>query len=556
MSAAQQAKAFEAILDKENDFGSFGLDNRLVKAISKANFSHPTIVQSAAIPLALEGKDILARARTGSGKTAAYLLPIIQKILQEREEGNHKQGTRALILVPSAELCQQVFNQGKQLTLYAQDITFLHLSRSVPLQVQRKRIAELPDIIIATPSQIIPHLREKIIDFRGEPSLGWVVLDEADLLLSFGYEDDIKEIAAQLPKIGCQSFLMSATLATTEDLDQLKHLVLHNPAILKLEEAEQREEERLKQFFVNCPADDKLLILVVLLRLRVLRGKVLFFVQDIDNCYRLKLFLERFYVKSAVLNSELPQNTRSHIVAQFNKGIFDNLIATDERFFAGKDLKNKKKDKDYMVSRGVDFKGVKAVINVDMPKSKEAYIHRIGRTARGGATGIALTLVSPDDEPVMNEVRAHMVAEDIEITPYKFATEAIEGFRYRVTDIARSVTKAAIRDARIKELKLEMLNSDKLKSHFEDNPRDLAMLKHDQTLQHSKQQPQLKFVPKYLIKDKKKIQKATLVTTQATKPKSRKRSRRGPAKDPLKTFSFDKPPTKKAKLGEQVSETV
>lgn len=181
-AAAHQSKVFDQILDKDKDFGSFGLDNRLVKAISKANFNHPTIVQSAAIPLALEGKDILARARTGSGKTAAYLLPIIHQILQLRDQGSYKQGTRSLILVPSAELCQQVFNQGKQLTKYAPEITFLHLSRSVPTQVQRKRIAELPDIIISTPSQIIPHLRERIIDFRSDPSLGWLVLDEVSVI--------------------------------------------------------------------------------------------------------------------------------------------------------------------------------------------------------------------------------------------------------------------------------------------------------------------------------------------------------------------------------------
>merc|ERR1712063_92859 len=531
--------AFDRILDKDSTFSSFGLDNRLVKAVSKAHFSHPTIVQSAAIPLALEGKDILARARTGSGKTAAYLLPILQKIRIEKQNPSISQGTKALILVPSAELCQQVLNQGKQLTEYASEISLLALSRSIPLQVQRKRIAELPDIIIATPSQLLPHLQDNSIDFRGDPSLGWLVLDEADLLLSFGYENDIKEIAARLPRVGCQSFLMSATLASTEDLEQLKLLVLHNPAILKLEEAENREEERLKQYFVNCPEEDKLLIIVVLLRLRVLKGKLLFFVQDIDSCYRLKLFLERFYVKAAVLNSELPQNTRSHIVTQFNKGIFDNLIATDEKFFAGKNLGDKK-DKEYMVSRGVDFQNVKAVINVDMPKTKEAYIHRIGRTARGGATGISLTLVAPPDEEVMDQVKEHMTAEGLEITPYKFATEIIESFRYRVTDVARSVTKAAVREARIKELKMEMLNSEKLKSHFEDNPRDLALLKHDQALQHSQQRPQLKFVPSYLVKDKKRVRQATLVNESAKAP-PKKKARKKPHQDPLKSFSYQPP---------------
>jgi ATP-dependent RNA helicase DDX56/DBP9 len=167
------------LLDTEKDFSSFNLDVRLVKAISKAKFAHPTIVQSAAIPLALEGKDILARARTGSGKTAAYILPILHGILQDiSRDSSKKQGTRALILVPSAELCQQVYQHIQTLSEYTPEITCLTLSRSIPLQAQRKRISELPNIVVATPNQLIPHLREKNMDFRADPPLRWLVLDE------------------------------------------------------------------------------------------------------------------------------------------------------------------------------------------------------------------------------------------------------------------------------------------------------------------------------------------------------------------------------------------
>lgn len=153
-----------------------------------------------------------------------------------------------------------------------------------------------------------------------------IVFDEADLLLSFGYEEDIGKIASQLPNI-FQAMLMSATLG--EEVDKLKGMVMHNPVTLKLEEDEE-EEGQLSQFSLKCSEGDKFLISYVLLKLGILTGKVIFFVNDVDRCYHLKLFFEQFSIRAAVLNAELPQNSRANIIQSFNRGVFSYLICTDE----------------------------------------------------------------------------------------------------------------------------------------------------------------------------------------------------------------------------------
>mmetsp|Transcript_1253 Transcript_1253/g.4480 ORF Transcript_1253/g.4480 Transcript_1253/m.4480 type:complete len:643 (+) Transcript_1253:25-1953(+) len=541
------------LLDTSQSFSSFGLDSRLLTAVAKAGFHHPTVVQSAAIPLALAGKDVLARARTGSGKTAAYLVPILQQLIQETDgrdtaaDGDSaavSRGVRALILVPSAELSVQVLRQAKQLAAYAPALQVIHLARSVPFKVQKRRLAEQPDIVVTTPTQLLPHLRENNVNLRSEPGLGWLVLDEADLLLSYGYEADIQAIVERVPKMGCQTFLMSATLEADKDLEQLKGLVLHNPAVLKLEEAEKQHENSLKQFDIRCAAADRQLIVYALIKLRLVRGKIIFFVNDINHCYRLKLFLERFSIKSAVLNSELPQNSRNHIVMQFNKGIFDFLIATDEQIMAPPKKGERKvekgkgetRDQEYLVARGVDFKHVKAVVNYNLPPSCEAYIHRIGRTARGGARGIAISFVTPEDEATAASIAEHLQERGMELKPFAFNMSAIEGFRYRVEDMSRSVTRSAIREARIKELKAEILNSARLQAHFEDNPKDLTLLQHDQTLQQAKVQPHLKYIPSYLMPDD--VKSKAKVPTRKRLPRKRTQAGGRPrANDPLKTFT-------------------
>lgn len=201
-------------------------------------------------------------------------------------------------------------------------------------------LAEKPDIVVATPSKALIHLESNNMDLS--KSLQNLVIDEADLVLSFGYEDDVRKILSYLPKI-YQSFLMSATF--TKEIEQLTALVLRKPAILALEDT-QEETDSLTQYVVKCSEFEKFLFTFVIVKLKLIKGKILLFVNDIDRCYKLKLFLEQFSVKACVLNSELPLNSRYHIVEEFNRGIYDYLIATDESELKGEQDSEDEEDSD------------------------------------------------------------------------------------------------------------------------------------------------------------------------------------------------------------------
>ena len=357
-----------------------------------------------------------------------------------------------------------------------------------------------------------------------------------------------------MPRI-CQGFLMSATLSP--ELNSLKKVVLHSPIVLKLEQEEANQRDgQLTQFYLQLPKRDKNLVIYVFLKLGLLKGKGIFFVNSTDGGYKLKLFLEQFHIRSSVLNAELPFRSRLNIIEQFNVGNFDYLIATDESTDAqdtddenddddddddesddngdddeddsqeNKRKKGKKKDDEYGVSRGLDFRNVSFVLNVDFPPSAKSYAHRVGRTARGGAKGVALSLVENDSEEqydtliaVQNEQPKISITgattetlqssvetpvdpstdgtlqEQSQPSPLDFDLREIEGFRYRVEDVSRSVTKASVKETRAAELRAEILNSERLQSHFEDNPSDLQLLRHDRLATHvSKVQDHLKYV--------------------------------------------------------------
>lgn len=297
------------------------------------------------------------------------------------------------------------------------------------------------------------------------------------------------------------------------------------------------------------------------------------FVADIDRCYRLKLFFEQFGIKSCVLNSELPVNSRVHVVEEFNKNVYDIIIASDEHevldvreerrsikpmkdgggqnvsndgeeFVVGPDKPSKalkdgalhhdaasdnvepaepprkqrkksKNSKEYGISRGIDFQNIACVLNFDLPTSSKSYTHRIGRTARAGRTGMALSFVVPaeqyrkhkptslisaqHDEEVLDEIMRFQQKEGKEIKDYHFDMKQVDSFRYRMNDALRAVTRIAIREARTRELRQELLKSEKLKRHFEENPEDLHHLRHDGELRAARIQPHLRHIPEYLM---------------------------------------------------------
>lgn len=333
--------------------------------------------------------------------------------------------------------------------------------------------------------------------------LSYLVLDEADLILSYGYNEDLENIARKLPK-GVQLLMMSATLST--DVTSLQGIFARKPTVLDLDD-EETEGDNLSQFVVSCAEDEKFLLAFIIFKLKLVKGKCLIFVNDVDRSYRLKLFLEQFQVRSCILNSELPITSRAHVLEEFNRGVYDIIIASDEKSAMGveeKDgeeedgggekekekeskKKNKKKNKkksskrdvEFGVSRGIDFKNVAAVVNFDLPTSASSYTHRIGRTARAGRTGMALSFYVPkelyrkhmptsietaeNDEKVLAKIKRQQAKQGKEVKPYNFKKEHLDAFRYRLDDALRAVTKVAVREARMRELKQELLKSEKLK---------------------------------------------------------------------------------------------
>ncbi|CAG8973503.1 hypothetical protein HYALB_00002828 [Hymenoscyphus albidus] len=539
-------------------FIGLGLDSRLLQGIAQQNFQTPTLVQSKAIPLALEGRDISAT-----------------------------QCTSALILVPTRELADQVTKAVEAFSSFcAKDIRAINLTQKGSDAVQRSLLADSPDIVIATPARASTNLINAALSLE---NLAHLVIDESDLVLSYGYDEDLQSVAKIMPN-GVQTILTSATL--TSEVETLKGLFCRNPVVLKLEEAEE-EGEGVSQYVVKCAEDEKFLLLYVIFKLQLIKGKCIIFVADIDRCYRLKLYLEQFGIRSCILNSELPVNTRIHVVEEFNKNVYDIIIASDEHEVLGdeetpkvkevnedvaegekveaapkqpskKKRRTVEKDKEYGVSRGIDFKNVACVLNFDLPTSSKSYTHRIGRTARAGQTGMALSFVIPadkyrkhvptsiesskDDEKVLAKITKHQTKKGKEVKPYKFDMKQVEAFRYRMGDALRAVTRVAIREARTRELRQELMKSEKLKRHFEENPGDLHHLRHDGELRAARVQSHLKHVPDYLLPEggKKALAAGEVGFVGFKKADGRRRQRsvkgRGGKKigarkiDPLKSF--------------------
>lgn len=272
-------------------FTDFGLDPRILTAIAGQSFHKPTTPQALAIPQILDGRSLVLRAKTGSGKTLCYLLPLIESILRRKESARHS--TSALVLVPTRELADQVLRTIETFIAYCQkDVRAIKLSEQLPDEVVRSMLASTPHIVVATPSRACASL--KISPWVSD--LKTLVIDEADLVLSYGYEEDLTTLAASIPK-GVQAILTSATLSS--DVDRLKDRFCKNPAILDLNEPE-AEGEGITQYVVECGEDDKFLLIYVLLKLQLIRGKCLIFVaDDVDRSYRLKLYLEQFGIRSA-----------------------------------------------------------------------------------------------------------------------------------------------------------------------------------------------------------------------------------------------------------------
>ena len=522
---------------EHSEWISSGLDVRILNALEKRRYNAPTAVQSEVIPLVLSGKDVVVRSHTGSGKTAAYLLPIIHKVMKSTAQCLLP-NPRAIILVPTRDLANQVTKEACSITCKCAPTLRtggLPASGCAP-EVLREFAGAPPEILVGTPARVAECIRSCFFPSNAlNSSLDLLVLDEADMLLSFGYNDDIKCIAAEVQR-GCQSLLLSAT--TNAELERIQSLVLHNPVRLNLNSGgchTQTSGEgwpirmpRIEHYIIKVHTDDKLLYCMALLRLGLCDKKSLVFVSHADTAIRLRLFLAKFSISCCALHHELPYNSRAHILQEFNRGVYDYMIAVSDDMpgqnnngavsgggkLVGKHLitkesgaklsRHKDIDKDFGVVRGIDFKRVRTVINFDTPSDASAYIHQVGRTGRGGEEGTAITFVSPSDVEKIRAIQQHIPDIDANskafaLKPFeKLAVQDVEALRYRAEDVARSIGRAAVRDARIREIRSELLNSDRLAAHFEENPDELSLLKHDFGLTKHGGALHLNHLPSYL----------------------------------------------------------
>mmetsp|Transcript_5884 Transcript_5884/g.16788 ORF Transcript_5884/g.16788 Transcript_5884/m.16788 type:complete len:768 (-) Transcript_5884:94-2397(-) len=362
------------------NFAALNLSRPLLKACAALGYTSPTPIQAACIPLALLGRDICGSAQTGSGKTAAFALPLLERLLFR---SRRVPAIYVLVLTPTRELAVQVHSMITQLAKFT-DVRVALVVGGLSLSVQAATLRTSPEVVVATPGRLIDHLRNSHV--VGLEDLQVLVLDEADRLLGMGFTDEVQQIVALAPRER-QTLLFSATM--TEDVEQLVHASLRRPLRLAADTVDQapstltQEIVRLKGAHVA----DKEAALIALASSSYASGKTIVFFGTKVAAHRVKLLFGLAQLPAAAeLHGNMSQTARLEALDDFRKGEVAFLLATD------------------VAARGLDILGVENVINFDAPSSLESYLHRIGRTARAGAAGRALTFVLDSDRSLLKQV--------------------------------------------------------------------------------------------------------------------------------------------------------
>jgi ATP-dependent RNA helicase RhlE len=354
-------------------FSSFDLDARLQKGVTSLGFTQPTPIQSATIPAALTGQDVLGSAETGTGKTAAYLLPVLQRLLTASTQ---IRAPRALVLVPTRELALQVTEQAQQLSAHTK-LSVAAIYGGAAMGAQENALRRGVDVVIATPGRLLDHAERRTISFA---SIQVLILDEADRMLDVGFLPDIRRIVAQLPRER-QTMLFSATMVA--DVINLATQVTHNPVRIQVETT--ATPDAIEQTLFPVPEHLKAQVLHQLLKEKEM-DSVLIFARTKRRADRIAKQLLRVNIRAGVIHGDRTQSQRIAALEDFRRGKSRVLVATD------------------IAARGIDVEGISHVVNYDAPMQAEDYVHRIGRTGRAQATGSAYTLVTPTDEDVIRKI--------------------------------------------------------------------------------------------------------------------------------------------------------
>jgi ATP-dependent RNA helicase RhlE len=383
-------------------FTALGLMPELVRAVADEGYEHPTPIQLEAIPLALAGRDLIGSAQTGTGKTAAFVLPILQR-LQDGARGV----LRALILVPTRELAEQVVTSIRAYGRHTH-LKGAAVYGGVGMEPQTRALKHGADIVVATPGRLLDHMERGHVNFS---KLEVLVLDEADRMLDMGFAPDVRRILNALPNER-QTMLFSATISP--EVDALARRALNGHASVEIGRRAQ-PADGIEHVIVAVDKLQKRGALGSILKAKP-AGQTLVFTRTKYGADKLVTFLRREGIAANALHGDKAQSQRQRTLDQFRSGEAEILVATD------------------IAARGIDVDGIRMVVNFDVPTDPEVYVHRVGRTARAGAQGLALTLISPDEWLLMADVE--------KLIGKGFPREVIPGFEPSVAPLQPKAQRA------------------------------------------------------------------------------------------------------------------
>ncbi|MDH5403803.1 MAG: DEAD/DEAH box helicase [Candidatus Heimdallarchaeota archaeon] len=374
-------------------FTDLNLNEDIIKALSNQGYTYPTPIQIKAIPIALEGKDILATAETGSGKTAAFSLPIIQRLSMQKP--NKSNIPKALILSPTRELTSQIANSIKNYSKFTK-IKQVTIYGGVSQKNQVNELRQNPEIVVATPGRLLDLIAQKYIKIN---QIQTFVLDEADKMLDMGFINDIKKIILMLPT-NCQIMMFSATIPP--QIKELSDNILNKPTLISVDNPTMEVKTITSSvFFVEKP--DKFKLLLHLIRTEEI-DKAIVFSRTKHNANNIAKKLQSRRIYNDVIHGNKSQNAREKALAKFKSGEISVLIATD------------------IAARGIDVTDITHVINYDMSSEAETYLHRIGRTARAGKDGIAYNFCDEVERNYLKDIEKLIQKHLIRVTDHPYVS--------------------------------------------------------------------------------------------------------------------------------------